>query len=106
MEGGGIIALLALLVPIIMMAILFIPPYLSALFSLWMIYGDAILHKWDRFGLVVSTFKRLYRQWETVPTLTVWDFFIPIFGPLFVGCGLSAWMMWRFIKYVRNVFEA
>jgi ABC-type glucose/galactose transport system permease subunit len=106
MEGGGIVALLALLVPIVMMAILFIPPYVAALISLWMIYGDTILHKWDRFGLVVSTFQKLYRQWETAPSATVTNFFVPVFGPLIVGCLISAWLMWRFMRYVRNVFEA
>ncbi len=104
--GGGVIAVLALLVPIIMMAILFIPSYACAILSLWFIYGDAIWRKWTKFGLVVNVFQQLYHQWRTSPALTVWNFFLPVFGPLIVGAVLSMVLMYLFVQYIRGIFKA
>jgi hypothetical protein len=105
MEGSGIIAVLALLVPVIMMVILFVPPYACAIASLWFIYGHAIFSKWYKFGLVVSVFQKLYHQWEKSPALTVWNFFLPVFGPVIFGMLLSLWLMYRFMRYIKGVFQ-
>jgi hypothetical protein len=106
MQGGGIVAVLALLVPIIMMAIAFVPPYAAAIIALWGVYGDVILSKWLDFELVVGTLQKLYHQWEVTPELSWWNFFIPVFAPVIVGGFLSAWWMYLFLRYVKGVFSA
>ncbi len=104
-KDGWIIALLAIMVPFIMTAIIIVPIYASAVVGLYFIYGEQIFEVWDRYNMIVSTYKQLYHQWETMPNLDIGNFFLPTFGPLMIGCAFTLVLVYMFIKYIRSVFS-
>jgi hypothetical protein len=104
-KDGWILATLAVMVPIIMMFAIIVPIYLGALVGLYFIYDHAIWTVWNNYDAVIYTYQQLYDQFETYPALTFWNFLLPKFGCLMIGCVLTVVMVWMFIKYIRSVFS-
>lgn len=105
-EAGWIIALWATMVPIVMMALLFLPPYGMALWSIYNVYGDQVWAKWDDVSFILNTMEALVRYGINQPNLGFMQFYLPALGPFVVGCIASPLLMFWFYKYIRSVFVA
>jgi hypothetical protein len=106
MEAGWIIALWAASVPIVMMLLLFIPPYAGAVASLWWIYGDKMANKWYDISLVINSMQSMFRYWQKNPQLDLVDYVLPAFAPFTIGCIVSIVSCIMFYRYIRGVFRA
>ncbi len=104
-EAGWLVALWAIMVPIIMMLLFFVPPYALSILSLWNVYGDQALSYWDDVSLVLHNMESLYYHWEKTPELTMTNFFLPVFAPIIIGFGISLTLMYLFYRYIREVFH-
>lgn len=103
-QDGWIVALLAILVPIIMMVIIVVPIYASAVIGLYFVYGEVIFKHWDRYNMVLHTYQQLYKQWQTVPEYEVMNFLAPTFAPVIIGAIVTLLLILFFIRYVKGVF--
>lgn len=104
-KDGWIVALLAIMVPIIMMVMIVIPIYGCAIIGLYFVYGEVIFNYWSRYNMVINTYDALYTQWKTVPAYDIGNFFLPTFGPLIIGVILTLFLLGWFINYIRGVFS-
>jgi hypothetical protein len=104
-DAGWIMALWAMMVPIVMMVLFFAPLYFMAVVCLWNVYGDEIWRRWSDVSLVLTNMEHLFNEWQRDPELTIFNYFLPVFGPLGIGLILSGVLNYLFYRYIRSVFE-
>lgn len=104
-DSGWIVALWAIMIPIVMLILFVVPLYVMGLVCLWNVYGDSMWQHWADVSTVLYYLEYLYAAWEADQQLTTFNYLIPVFGPLFLGLMLSAVLIYLFYRYIRGVFE-
>ena len=100
-----IILLIALLIPVVVVAAVFLPFYISVVVAVYMQYGDAILpHKYN-VSTIFDIYGKLFEHWQKNSDLVdLWDFTAPTLGIPAIGILLSLYGTYRLVKYVRDIF--
>ncbi len=104
-EGGWIVALWAAMVPLVVMVLLFVPPYAGAVGTLYMVHGDAVDDIWGKVSVVFKGVRQLYDYWEQTEEASFYEFFLPTFAPFIGGILVSLLGVRWFFRYVRSVFS-
>lgn len=96
---------IALLIPIVIIVMVFLPAYTSLVLALYIQYGEQSLQYKFEFFTTIKLYRRLYEYWETNSAqLDLVEFTLPTIGIPALGILLSLYGTYRLVKYIREIF--
>ncbi len=101
----GMLTFLAVMLPVLLLLLLFGPIYAGMCAGLYFYYGPESMPYFYNPLQVVEVYSTLYDYWQAnKAALTFRDFLLPAFGPLLGGVMIGFFLLWWFIRYIRNIF--
>lgn len=107
-----IMALLLVMVPLIVAAIVIVPPYLGMYGTLYWMYlpeEDGAPHplagQATHYSSIVQQYQKLLDFWRESPEAGFIELAVPLFTPPLLGGCVSLFLLWRFYCYVRGIFR-
>lgn len=96
---------IALLIPIVIVAMVFLPAYISVLIALYVQYGEQALQYKYQFFTTIKLYRQLYEYWTANSAqLDLVEFTLPTIGIPAIGLLLSLYGTYRLVKYIREIF--
>jgi hypothetical protein len=99
--------IVAITLPTLFLALLIGPIYLGMCGSVYIYYD---MKDWKEYiynpDYVIGIHQGLYQYWEAHKSqLGIMDFIVPAWGPVALGVLGSCWLLYRFGKYLSNIFK-
>ena len=96
---------IALLIPLVIVTMVFLPIHLGFLSALYVQYGEQALQYKYQFFNTIKLWRQLYEYWSVNSAqLDLVDFTLPTLGLPALGVLISLYGTYRIIKYIRDIF--
>lgn len=103
----ALLIIIAITLPTLFFALLLGPIYLGMCGSVYFYYD---MTDWKEYvynpDYVIGIHQGLYQYWLAHKAqLGIMNFFVPAWGPVLVGICGALWLIYRFVKYLTNIFK-
>lgn len=96
---------IALLIPVVIVAMVFLPVHLGFLAALYAQYGESALQYKYQFFNTLKLYRQLYEYWSAHgDQLDFVSFTLPTLGLPALGILVSLYGTYRIVKYIRDIF--